>query len=631
MQRDDGRDDSKRQLVGAVTLQNGETVPIEVNEDEDEIQQRFDEPVIYQNPDEFDEEELKASMKKEMDSLRAFDVFDEVSKEESLSTDSAQILDLRWVHVWKGFIKSRLCIRGFTQKISDLDLTYASTPVVMIFRVLLVMALAMGWSIQFCDVSTAFLHAPLQSETPIYVIPPREFYPDSTIRWRLKKAMYGLRSSPADWQSCMRRFNPRHPIYVIPPREFYPDSTIRWRLKKARMYGLRSSPADWQSFFAKVLQDQGFQRCQSDAGVYFSKTRRVYILVYVDDLMVIGPTTAVQDVLKLLHQSFLLKETDNLDKDGSTATFLGRILRREGDSIQFQMKDKYLDDDFKRFNLERCKPAPVPGLISSKVIEDSEEPLSASDHQYYRQVVGRLQWLTPIRPDLCFSVKELARSLSSPTTADFEKVKHILRYLRGTLHYRFTLHPQFRLADSVSNTELDTFADSDWAGCQKTRRSTSGFIIFLLGTPVHFGSRTQAVHALSSAEAELYAMGSAVSESLHIKHFLEETALFRKASIIIRTDSSAGKSMASRFGTSKRTRHVQLRFLFLQHLVSDGQIQIRKVLGRDIVLMCSPSTSPPPFFNHIFNPLGCLHSRFIIAFLQFWLRLHANFKLRLRP
>ena len=109
-------------------------------------------------------------------------------------------MDLRWVHRWKGQVKSRLCVRGFKQQVSDLDDTYASTPIIWILFVLLTMALARNWTIHFCDVSTAFLHAALSSEDPIYVWPPKEFYAFGTTLWLLKRAMYGLRTSPKDWQ-----------------------------------------------------------------------------------------------------------------------------------------------------------------------------------------------------------------------------------------------------------------------------------------------------------------------------------------------------------------------------------------------------------------------------------------------
>ena len=81
----------------------------------------------------------------------------------SESIDSA--MDFTWVHRWKGSdIRSRLCVRGFKQNVTDLDDTFASTPTLIILKVLLVLALALGWSIFTYDVTTAFLHAYLDPE-----------------------------------------------------------------------------------------------------------------------------------------------------------------------------------------------------------------------------------------------------------------------------------------------------------------------------------------------------------------------------------------------------------------------------------------------------------------------------------
>ena len=52
-----------------------------------------------------------------------------------------------------------------------------------------------------------------------------------------------------------------------PPTEFYPNHDILWWIHKA-MYGLRTSPQDWQQHFAQVLSDMGFQQMQSDANLY---------------------------------------------------------------------------------------------------------------------------------------------------------------------------------------------------------------------------------------------------------------------------------------------------------------------------------------------------------------------------
>jgi hypothetical protein len=213
-----------------------------------------------------------------------------------------------------------------------------------------------------------------------------------------------------------------------------------------------------------------------------------------------------------------------------------------------------------------------------KRINDGDSPLDEHEHKIYRQSVGRLQWLVPIRPDICYSVKELARGLAHPTIEDQSKLKHLLRYLKGTLDYRFVIRPQYSLKNR-SSIEIDCYCDSDWAGCPRTRKSTSGFILQVLGSTVQFGSRTQSVHALSSGEAELYAIGSGMAEALHLKSFLEESGFCKQAKIILRTDSTAGKSMATRYGTSKKTRHVQLKYLYVQHLIDNRTVVLRKVPG----------------------------------------------------
>ncbi len=87
--------------------------------------------------------------------------------------------------------------------------------------------------------------------------------------------------------------------------------------------------------------------------------------------------------------------------------------------------------------------------------------------------------------------------------------------------------------------DINAYTDSDWAGCQKTRKSTSGTAIQVLGCAVTALSRTQQTLALSSGEAELYAIGTAVLESLRLRNFLMETGLAQTCSIIIQTDSTA--------------------------------------------------------------------------------------------
>ncbi len=101
---------------------------------------------------------------------------------------------------------------------------------------------------------------------------------------------------------------------------------------------------------------------------------------------------------------------------------------------------------------------------------------------------------------------------------------------------------------------LEIYCDSDWAGCRETRRSTSGFLIKLDDAPVIHFSRTQSTIALSSVEAELYAMSAGAIDGLSIVTVMSETNPEVKVELKIFTDSSAGRSMATRKGLGKKAK-----------------------------------------------------------------------------
>ena len=103
--------------------------------------------------------------------------------------------------------------------------------------------------------------------------------------------------------------------------------------------------------------------------------------------------------------------------------------------------------------------------------------------------------------------------------------------------------------------------------------------LFVLGANMLSHSRTQATVALSSGEAELYAIGSGTADALFVRSLVEESKIFQKANLCVSTGSNVGKSIASRFGASRKTKHVELRYLYVQELVASGMVRIKKVLG----------------------------------------------------
>ena len=152
-------------------------------------------------------------------------------------------------------------------------------------------------------------------------------------------------------------------------------------------------------------------------------------------------------------------------------------------------------------------------------------------------------------------------------------LKRVARYLLEHPALRF----EYRGGNASGELELCVFADSDWAGCKETRRSRSGGLAVLAGGPVKSWSNRQASPALSSGEAEYYAVVKAAAEALGLQALAAD--LGWQVKVQTRVDGSAAQAMASRLGLG-RVRHMEVRYLWVQDAVNKKRFVIRKVSGK---------------------------------------------------
>ena len=124
------------------------------------------------------------------------------------------------------------------------------------------------------------------------------------------------------------------------------------------------------------------------------------------------------------------------------------------------------------------------------------------------------------------------------------------------------------------------WSDSDFAGCKRTRRSTSAGVVMFGGHCLRTYSSTQPLIALSVGEAEYYGIVKAGCTGLGMQSLFKD--LGADVEVQINTDSSTGKSIASRKGAGK-VRHLDTRELWIQERVAKGDITIKKVRGEDNV------------------------------------------------
>jgi len=176
------------------------------------------------------------------------------------------------------------------------------------------------------------------------------------------------------------------------------------------------------------------------------------------------------------------------------------------------------------------------------------------------------------RPDIAHAVGVVSRFLSNPAKENWEGVKWILRYLKGT--------SRMCLCFRKSNLTLQRFLDSNLGGYFDTKKSTTCYIFTLRGIVVSWKSKLQHRVAFSTTEVEYIAISEAAKEMIWLKNFLNELGKEQDNALIF-SDIQSAISLAKNPVFHSRCKHVQLRYHFIRELINDGDLSLLKILGSE--------------------------------------------------
>ena len=156
-----------------------------------------------------------------------------------------------------------------------------------------------------------------------------------------------------------------------------------------------------------------------------------------------------------------------------------------------------------------AKPVSTPAVaVKAEEVPGDDKELEHKQQAIFRGDVARADYLSQDRSDIKYATKELSRRMAKPRIRDVNAAKRLARYLstrtRMICHFKKQKMPK----------EVEAWSDSDWAGCLETRKSTSGGLIKFGTHILKSWSITQNTIALSSGEAEFYAMVKAGSQGL---------------------------------------------------------------------------------------------------------------------
>jgi hypothetical protein len=498
----------------------------------------FDVPAKFReawdHPDPWQREKWRTGIRAEFAKMNKNQVWRKVKR--TTMPHGRRCVKHKWVFDIKrdGIFKARLVACGYSQ-IPGVDFTDVYSPVVhdVTFRIMLVAELKWKLKSKIVDVESAFLNGDLEEE--IYMDCPdgMEHDPDECLL--LLKAIYGL---------------------VQSARQFF---------KK----------------FVSILRKIGFIPSDADPCLMIRKCSLglVYMAMYIDDCYCNGNKAAINDTIKGIVQNGLnVTVKDDLEdylsceirfNKARTKAWLGqphlikKLEKKFGEMVMGLMKYK------------------TPGTPHTGIVRPKEGDLLVDEPQQelYRSGVGMLLYLVKhSRPDIANAVRELSKCMTGANAAAFKELMRVIKFVLDTRAYGLKLAPKW--VDTML-WELKIYSDSDWAGDKDNRKSITGFIIFLLGAPILWRSKAQGSVALSSTEAEFYALSEAAKEIKFIVQVLISMGIPVKLPVIVRVDNVGAIFMSENVSTSSRTKHTDTRYHFVREFVEEGFVKIVFVRSED--------------------------------------------------
>jgi len=433
----------------------------------------------------------------------------------------------RWVFVIKhksdGSVdryKARLVAQGYSQRPGlDYGETYAATVKWATLRAILALGAFEDLEMESVDISNAFLNG--EMDTEVYMKQPEGFPQGS-----------------------------EHSVL---------------RLRKG-IYGMKQSPRLWHEKLDSVLSKLGFKKVQSDNALwlYQKDSVRIILPVFVDDMTLVSKDkSAINTVIEELEGHFKLRRLGGLE------FLLGVKIERDRPRRTIHLSQKqYILNMLERYGFNSCTPVSTP-MNPGTTLSHSDCPSTPGEVEEMRTVpyisaVGSLIYLAiSTRPDISYTVGVLARYNTNPGRAHWAAVKHLFRYLKGSMDYRLSLSP-----DSTTSQLFVGYSDADHGGDKDSGKSTGAYVVKMGTGAISWRSKLQDVVTLSTTEAEYIAAVHAGQELLWLHNLLGELGYTFSSPHTLYIDNQSAISVSHNPEHHGRMKHLDLKFFWLRDEVT---------------------------------------------------------------
>ena len=360
------------------------------------------------------------------------------------------------------------------------------------------------------------------------------------------------------------------------------------------LYGSDDAPMRFFNTVAPWLIEMGFTQSKNDPCMFTNENTGVQVGLHVDDGLVRGTQMAVESFYADLAVRFNFKPPKFLSPT-TQLEFCGFVISESQDEKGCLVRTMDCTKEVEKLialagvSIPHIRKVKCPMPDGSEIASDST-PLGSLESTFYRSTVGQIQYFAHIvRYDVAHAISRLGQYSQNPTEGAYKALTRVLGYLASTAN--------FQLKGYVDGgpDSIEIYCDSDHGGDKHlTTRSQSGVIITLNGVPVHWRSARQPVTALSSAEAEIYALAEAVKCGRLFNWRCEEMGMEVQWPLTILVDNT--QAITFQKGTcvnSKLRGTFDMRREFVGELRNSQEIDTKHISREknlaDLLTHCQPS------------------------------------------
>lgn len=507
------------------------------------------------NDDEEERRGWQEAVDTEHEKMKKFNVFKPVRKEDI--PKGTKIITSTWAMKKKanGTKRARINARGFEQEAGvHYDPANIAAPVTndMSIRIMMTLALMANWVTWITDVKGAFLHGEFEEgDEPVYMEVPEGFE-----KHYEEPKTFGTNKD---------------------------DINIVLLLLKT-IYGLKNAAKAFWNELLKAMKYMEFDKSNADPCLYWKWTEQgnlVTWLSWIDDCACFGRPEDVKREVETLKELF------DCDDVGTMYEYVGCKIDRSEDTNgigEFKFTQPVMLQSFEdEFDLSDGTANDTPGEPGKTLpVATEEEMVEPGKLTYYRSGVGKLlHMMRWSRPEIYNSVRDLSRHMKGCAVVHIRAMHRVMRYCLKYPNRGWTLRPERKWNGKDQNFEfrITGKSDSDYANCPTTRRSVTGYSVFLEGAPIQVKSMMQRIVALSVTEAEINAGVTCAQEMIYAKRIIESIGLKVKLPMILEIDNKGAVDHSNNFTVGGRTKHMETKQLFLRELKEEGVLKIQWLGG----------------------------------------------------